>query len=55
MKDDNVTTDVTWSIPIFAWWGLPQASGDGGIDGQLKRFQAFTTDLQKAYGDAYSS
>ena len=40
---------------VFAWWGLSGADNTGKLDGQFKRFQAFTSDLQKAYGETYSA
>ena len=39
---------------MFAWWGIPSANGNGQFGMQFKRFQAFTSDLGKVYGDAYS-
>jgi hypothetical protein len=32
---------------LFTWWGIPNAAGNGGIDSQVKRLQAFAFDLQK--------
>lgn len=40
---------------VFAWWGLSGADSTGKLDGQFKRFQAFTSDLQKAYGETYGA
>ena len=40
---------------VFAWWGLSGADNTGKLDGQFKRFQAFTSDLQKAYGETYNA
>lgn len=40
---------------VFTWWGLSGVDNTGKLDGQFKRFQAFTTDLQKAYGETYSA
>ena len=40
---------------VFAWWGLSGADNTGKLDGQFKRFQAFTSDLQKAYGETCSA
>lgn len=40
---------------VFAWWGLSGADNTGKLDGQCKRFQALTSDLQKAYGETYSA
>lgn len=53
-KDESITTGLDRLNATFAWWGVPGASGNGQIDGQMKRFQALTSDLQKVYGDAYS-
>ena len=53
-KDENITTAVDRLNALFAWWGVPAATGNGQIDGQMKRFRAFTYDLQRAYGEAYS-
>lgn len=40
---------------VSAWWGLSGTDGAGKLDGQFKRFQAFTSDLQKAYGETYGA
>jgi len=40
---------------VFAWWGLSGTDSAGKLDGQFKRFQAFTSDLQKAYGETYGA
>lgn len=53
-KDENITTGFDRLNALFAWWGVPGANGNDQIVGQLKRFQALTSDLQKAYGEAYS-
>ena len=59
-KDENITMGLDRLNAMFAWWGVPGANGStangmGQIDGQMKRFQSFTSDLQKAYTDAYSN
>lgn len=53
-KDENITMGLDRLNALFAWWGVPAANGNGQIDGQMKRFQAFTSDLQKTYSEAYS-
>ena len=53
-KDETITTALDRLNATFVWWGVPGTSGNGQIDGQMKRLQAFTSDLQKAYGDAYT-
>lgn len=40
---------------VFAWWGLSGADSAGKLDGQFKRFHAFTSDLQRAFGDTYGA
>ncbi|MCF2521704.1 hypothetical protein [Bradyrhizobium sp. G127] len=40
---------------VFVWWGLSGTDSVGKLNGQFKRFQAFTSDLQKAYGETYSA
>lgn len=40
---------------VFAWRGLSDVNSAGKLDGQFKRFQAFTSDLQKAFGDTYGA
>ena len=40
---------------VLAWWGLSGTDGAGKLDGQFKRFQVFTSDLQKAYGETYGA
>lgn len=39
---------------LFAWWGAPNANGAVNIEGQIKHFEAFASDLQKTCSDAYS-
>lgn len=53
-KDDNITMGFDRLNALFAWWGVPSSTGNGSIEVQMKRFQAFASDLQKAYGEAYS-
>ena len=38
---------------LLAWWAMA-ADGNSGIEGQARRLQLFTADLQKAYGNACS-
>ncbi|WP_073139099.1 hypothetical protein [Muricoccus roseus] len=40
---------------VFAWWRLSDVNRAGTVDGQFKRLQVFTSDLQKAYGDTYGA
>ena len=53
-KDDNIMMGLDRLNALFAWWGVPTAGGNGNIDGQMKRFQVFASDLQRTYGEAYS-
>jgi hypothetical protein len=53
-KDDPLTAGVERLNALLGWWGVPIASGNGVIDGQMKRLQQFASDLQKTCGDAYS-
>lgn len=53
-KDDVGVMGLDRLSALFAWWGIPDKGGNGDIDGQMKRLQAFTSDLQKVYGEAYS-
>ena len=53
-KDESITMELERLNALFAWWGVPLGSANGQIDGQMKRIQAFTSDLQKTYGEAYS-
>lgn len=53
-KDNVMTTGVERLNALMAWWGVPAASGNGAMDGQVKRFQQFVSDLQKTSSDAYS-
>jgi hypothetical protein len=39
-KDETITTGLDRLNATFAWWGVPGASGNGQLDGQMKRFQA---------------
>lgn len=54
-KGESITTALDRWNAIFAWWGVPNASGNTQINGQMRRFQAFISDLQKAYGETYSN
>ena len=38
----------------LAWWGLQGSDSGDGATRQLGRFQAFASDLQKIYADAYN-
>jgi hypothetical protein len=38
---------------LLAWWGMAGSEGNLRFEGQIKRFQQFAADLQKAYGEAY--
>ena len=53
-KDENITTGLDRLNALFAWWGVPALNGNGQMDGQMKRFQAFTSDLQRTCSEAYS-
>ncbi len=53
-KDNVLTTGVERLNALIAWWGVPAANGNGAMDGQMKRFQQFVSDLQKTSSDAYS-
>ena len=53
-KDNVMTTGVERMNALMALWGVPAASGNGAMDGQVKRFQQFVSDLQKTSSDAYS-
>lgn len=53
-KDENMTMGLDRVNALFAWWGVPAATANGGLDRQMKCCQVFASDLQKAYGDAYS-
>ncbi len=52
-KNETTSPGLDRVNAMFAWWGLPEANSAGSLDGQFKRFQAFTSDLQKAFGDTY--
>lgn len=54
VKHENITTGLDRLNAWFAGWGVPTGNGGSAIDGQMKRFQAFASDLQKAYGETYS-
>jgi hypothetical protein len=54
-KDDALTAGVERLNALLGWWGVPIASGTEMTDSQMKRLQRFASDLQRAYGDAYSS
>lgn len=53
-KDNAMTTGVDRLNALMAWWGVPAASGNGAMDGQVKRFQQFVSDLQQTSSDAYN-
>ena len=53
-KNENVTSEFNRLNPLLMWWGTPNANGNESIEGQVKRFQTFASDVQKAYGEAYS-
>jgi hypothetical protein len=53
-KNDNITMGFDRLNALFAWWGVPSSTGNGNIDAPMKRFQSFASDLQRAYGEAYS-
>lgn len=61
MKEDTMATrnDPPISLDrmnaVLAWWGLSSADGAGKFDGQFKRFQTFTSDLQKVCGETYGA
>lgn len=38
---------------LLVWWGIPVANDTGCANGQMKRFQVFASNLQRAYGDEY--
>jgi hypothetical protein len=50
----NVTSAFDRLNPLLTWWRIPNANGNESIEGQVKRFQIFGSDLQQAYGEAYS-
>lgn len=38
---------------LFVWWGIPNANGNGHLEAQLKRFQTFTSEMQKSCTEAF--
>lgn len=52
--DDAIAAGVKQPNALLGWWSIPIASRNGMIDGQLKRLQQFSSDLQKTCSDAYS-
>lgn len=40
---------------IFAWWSTPSATHPDGIERSLKRWQAFSAELQTIFADAYEA
>lgn len=40
---------------IFAWWGTPSATHPDAIEKSLKRWQAFSAELQTIFADAYDA
>lgn len=38
---------------LFIWWGIPNANGNGHLEAQLKRFQTFTSEMQKTCTEAF--
>lgn len=54
VKDESITSGLDRLNALLVWWGIPNANGGENIGGQVKRFQVFTSNLQKAYGEAYS-
>ena len=53
-KDSSVTKGLDRLNALFAWWGVPAAGGNRSLDRQMTCCQAFASDLQKVYGDAWS-
>jgi hypothetical protein len=53
-KDDGMTMGLDRFNALLSWWGFPAANGNGSLEGQMQRIQAFAFDLQKAYGEAVS-
>ncbi len=53
-KDEMSGTELDRIHALFSWWGMPQAGGEGDVDGHMRRLQAFATDVQQAYSEAYS-
>lgn len=39
---------------MLAWWGVSKTNGEDGVEARLKRFQAFTSDLQEVFSNAQS-
>jgi hypothetical protein len=39
---------------LFGWWRSPASNGNGNFEAQMKRFETFTSDLQKTYSEACS-
>jgi hypothetical protein len=52
-NEGNIAMGLDRLNALFAWWGVPNAKEEGGIEKQMKRFQTFASDLQKTCGDAY--
>ena len=52
-KNEGVTPGLDRSNALLKWWGIPDARETERIEGQVKRFQTFASDLQRAYGEAY--
>jgi hypothetical protein len=53
-KDEPITMGLDRWNAMLTWWGVRAANGNGRIEDRMKRIQAFTADLQQAYGDSYS-
>ena len=51
-KHQDTTSGLDRWDALFAWWGVPAATGNSQVDDQAKRFQAFASDLQMVYGEA---
>jgi hypothetical protein len=52
--NETITMGLDRWNAMLAWWGVPAPNGNGRIEDQIKRLQAFTADLQRAYGDSYA-
>jgi hypothetical protein len=52
-KTEGVALGLDRLNALLSWWGISNDTGNENIEVQMKRFQVFASDLQKAYGDAY--
>jgi hypothetical protein len=52
-KSEAGTSMSDWLNPLPMWWRFSDVGGLDDVAGQMRRFQTFASDLQKACGDVY--